>query len=113
MTGEFLRSEPVNKRTAFRKKRQNRFSMFLAILVVAILLIVVSIGSLRLTGDLESKEKRKAELEAQIEAEQERAEQLEEYEKYVQTDQFKEKMAREKLGMVKDGEIVFENEDSR
>ena len=42
--------------------------MFLAILVVAILLIVVSIGSLRLTGDLESKEKRKAELEAQIEA---------------------------------------------
>ena len=68
---------------------------------------------MRLTAQLEEKEKVKQELENQILQEQERAEELEELEKQVQTDQYREKVAREKLGMVKDGEIVFENQGSR
>ena len=68
---------------------------------------------MRLTAQLEDKEKVKQELENQILQEQERAEELEELEKQVQTDQYREKVAREKLGMVKDGEIVFENQGSR
>ena len=87
--------------------------MFLAVTVVGILLVAISVISVRLIAQLEEKEKVKQELEAQIEKEQQRAEELEELEKQVQTDQFKEKVAREKLGMVKDGEIVFEYQGAR
>ena len=100
------------RRTKAGKKSQNRFSMFMAMLVVLLLLVVVAVSSIRLRNDLKVKEKRRAELEQQIELEIERSKELEEYEKYVQTDQYKERAARDKLGMVKDGEIVFEDEGS-
>ena len=96
-----------------RKKRHNGFHIFLAVSVVLVLFAVIFVGSVRLTRQLEVRERRKAELEQAIREQQERAEELEEFSKYVQTDQFKEEMAREKLGMVKDGEIIFEDEGSR
>ena len=104
----YSKKRKVNKKG--RKNPQNRFSMFLAVTVVGILLVAISVISVRLTAQLEEKDKVKQELEAQIEKEQQRAQELEELEKQVQTDQFKEKVAREKLGMVKEGEIVFENQ---
>ncbi|MBR2122758.1 MAG: septum formation initiator family protein [Lachnospiraceae bacterium] len=95
------------------KKRQNRFSMVLAMLVVVLLLAVVAVSSMRLSSELKVKEKKRAELEQQIRDEIERSREIDEYEKYVQTDQYKERAARDKLGMVKDGETVFEDEGSR
>lgn len=111
-----FRKDYSKKAKAYKKSRknpQNRFSMFLAVTVVGILLVAISVISVRLIAQLEEKEKVKQELELQIEKEQQRAEELEELEKQVQTDQFKEKVAREKLGMVKDGEIIFENQGAR
>ncbi len=87
--------------------------MFLAVFVVAILIGVISVISLRLTAELEVKEKRKAQLQEQIEREMEYSRELDQKEKEVQTDQYKERTAREKLGLVKDGEIVFENRGSK
>ena len=107
------KSAAAQRKAAGKRNRQNRFSMFLAVTVVIILLGAISVISVRLTAELERKEKIKADLEAQIAQEQECAKELEEYEKYVETDQYKEKVAREKLGMVKDGEIVFENQDNK
>ncbi|MBP3735666.1 MAG: septum formation initiator family protein [Lachnospiraceae bacterium] len=107
------KSAASRRKSAGKRNRQNRFSMFLAVTVVVILMAAISVISVRLTAELERKEKIKTDLEAQIAVEQERAKELEEYEKYVETDQYKEKVAREKLGMVKDGEIVFENQDTR
>ena len=95
------------------KKRQNRFSMVLAMLVVVLLLAVVAVSSMRLSSELKVKEKKRAELEQQIRDEIERSREIDEYEKYVQTDQYKERAARDKLGMVKDGETVFVDEGSR
>lgn len=96
-----------------RGRTQNRLSMFLAVLVVIILMAAIAVISSRLTVQLEERNRQCVNLEKEIEEQKKRADELEEYEKYVQTDQFKEKMAREKLGMVKDGEIVFEDEGSR
>ena len=51
-----------------------------------------------------------AELEAQIEAEANRAEEIDELEKYVGTDEYVEDVAKEKLGLVYPNEILFEAE---
>lgn len=114
MAGRSYRSEydTSSRRYEGRKKHRNRLSMMIAMAVVILLLAVVAVSSMRLSSELKVKEKRRAELEQQIRNEIERSREIEEYEKYVQTDQYKERAARDKLGMVKDGEIVFEDEGS-
>ncbi|MDO4284652.1 MAG: septum formation initiator family protein [Eubacteriales bacterium] len=100
------------RRIAYRKKRQNRFSMFLAVLVVGLLLVVVSVGSARIMTKLSAYEERKAELEQAIAEEEKRTEQIEEYRKYTQTSKYVEEVAKDKLGLVYDGETIFKDEDS-
>lgn len=51
------------------------------------------------------------ELESEIEAEKERTETLDMYAKYVNTKQFVELMARNKLGLVYPNEIIFKDEE--
>ena len=50
-------------------------------------------------------------LQQQIEAEEERALEIEEFEKYTQTKKYIEEVARDKLGLVYDGEVLFKDED--
>ena len=50
-------------------------------------------------------------LESQIEAEEKKSEELEEYSKYVQTKKYAEEVAKEKLGLVYEDEIIFKAED--
>ena len=47
-------------------------------------------------------------LEKELEEEEERTSQIKELEEYMQTDLYAEDVAREKLGLVKENEIVFE-----
>lgn len=49
-------------------------------------------------------------LKKEIEQEKERSRQLAEYEKYVNTKQFVEEIAREKLGLIYPDEKVFKSE---
>ena len=50
-------------------------------------------------------------LKEQIEAEKERSEEIAEYEKYTQTKKYIEDIAKEKLGLVYEGEIIFKDEN--
>lgn len=50
-------------------------------------------------------------LEESIENEKLRTEEIEELKRYMQTDEYAEEVAREKLGLVKDNEIVFKEEE--
>jgi cell division protein FtsB len=50
------------------------------------------------------------ELNADIEAEKERTEEIEEYRKYMQTKKYIEEMAKEKLGLVYENEILIKEE---
>lgn len=79
--------------------------------VVVLLLIFVSVASLNLRAQNANKQERIAELEAQIEAENEKAEEIEEYSKYVQTKKYAEEVAKDKLGLVYEDEIIFKAED--
>ena len=93
-----------------RRKPQNRMSMMLVSLVVLILAGVVAVKSAQLQQKKEIYEARQKELEAQIADEELRAEEIEEYRKYTQTKKYVEEVAKDKLGLVYEDEIVFKED---
>ena len=99
------------RRVAYRKRQQNRFSMFLVTLVVVMMLVLVGVRSVELRSKIDAKAAELSQLEAQIEAEEERAAEIEALGKEVQTKGYIEDVAREKLGLVYEGEILFKQED--
>lgn len=93
-----------------RRRSQNRVGILWASFVVLILVTVVSIKSIGLmqkAGEYQAKE---MELQAQIDAEYARAEEIQEFERYTQTRKYIEDTAKDKLGLVYPGEIIFRNE---
>lgn len=101
----------IKRKVVFRKKRQNRLGMFLVTIVVLMLVVVVSINSVGLRQKKESYLEREQALQEQIDAEEERSEQIEEYRKYTQTKKYVEEVAKEKLGLVNEGEIIYKPEE--
>ena len=99
------------RKAAYRRKQQNHFGMFLVSLVVLMLLVVVAFNSIELMAKKEAYQQKETALEEQIAAEQERAQEIEEIEKYTHTKKYIEEVAREKLGLVYEGEILFEDEN--
>lgn len=97
----------AGRRIAYRKRRQNRFSMFLVSLVVVMLMVVVAFRSMGLQQKIDEKAAELTRLEEQIAAEEQRAREIEEFSKEVKTKGFIENMAREKLGLVYEDEILF------
>ncbi len=101
----------AKRKIAFKKQRQNRLGMLLVMSVVLMMCVVmiVSMASLRekRNGYLE----REASLQKQIEAENRRTEELKEYEKYTKTAAYVEEVAKDKLGLVYEDEIVFQAEE--
>ena len=93
-----------------RRKPQNRMSMMRVSLVVLILAGVVAVKSAQLQQKKEIYEARQKELEAQIADEELRAEEIEEYRKYTQTKKYVEEVAKDKLGLVYEDEIVFKED---
>lgn len=79
--------------------------------VVAFLLVVLLVQSQRLTVKNNAYQVQKAELEQQIKDEEIRAVEIENLKDYVDSDEFIEKMARDKLGLVYEDEIIFKAED--
>ena len=98
------------RRVAYRKRRQNKFGMFLVFLVVIMIGVVVAVRSVDMKATLAENRQREAELQDQIAAEQERAEEIEEMEKYSETLGYTEDVAKEKLGLINEGEIIFRGE---
>lgn len=99
------------RRAAYRKKRQNKFGMFLVTTVIVMMLIVVAVKSIELRQKLALYQEREQVLLEQIEEEERRSEEIAEYEKYTQTKKYIEEVAKDKLGLVNEGEIIFKNED--
>lgn len=101
----------MRKRGKTRRKRRERWGNRLAIigitLVVASLAVVVNLKSNSMRKkDLEYQAREEAILK-QVEHEEKRANELEEYRVYVQTKQYIEEVAKQKLGLVKPDEILL------
>ena len=94
-----------------RRKKKDRWGNRLAIigitLVVGSLAVVVNLKSTSMRKkDLEYQAKEEA-LAKQVEQEKARANEREEYRVYVQTKQYIEEVAKQKLGLVKPDEILL------
>ena len=89
-------------------KKKNSRNIIPIGLILAIMLVIVGIHSHNLWQTKSSLEAERLQLEQQLEAEQARTEELKELRKYVQTDSYAEEVAQDKLGLVHEGEIVFE-----
>lgn len=81
--------------------------MFLVSLVVVMVLVVVAVKSVELNARNEEYTVKIEQLNAQIEDEMERTEEIREYEKYTHTKGYVEEVAHDKLGLVYKGEIIF------
>lgn len=100
----------ARRRVAYRKRNQNRFSMFLVTLVVVMIMVVVAVKSVELQQKIDAKAQEAQLLDEQIAAEKARTEEITEFEKEVQTKGYIEDIAREKLGLVYEGEIMFKEQ---
>lgn len=85
------------------KTKKIRFSV--ALLVTAVIFMLVK--GILLQPDIVKNKDKISELEAKISYEQQRAEEIDKLKENVESDEYIEKIAREKLGMIRKDEIVF------
>ncbi len=85
--------------------------MFLIGFVVVMLVTVILIKSIELREKRDYYAAREQQLAEEIAAEEERAAEIAEYETYTQTKAYVEEIARDKLGLVYEGEILFKDEN--
>lgn len=84
-------------------------------MIAIVLVVLVLLGWLMSkTNDLQERlavyDAKAATLQEEIEEEQTRTEEIDKLKRYMQTDEYAEEVAREKLGLVKDNETVFKKE---
>ena len=89
------------------KTIKRRIEFVVITIIVFLLAIVVGVAGYRKKQKNDIYLERIAELEKQIEKEEQRKEDLVEYGKYVQTDRYIEEIARERLGLVMPDEVIF------
>lgn len=106
----------IFKNKARVTKGSSRFSRYKGSMVfisciLLILAAVTTVHSISLGAELQDKSAQISELEKEKKQEEQRAEEIEEYKEYVGTDEYIEDAARDKLGMVKENEILFQAEE--
>ncbi len=100
-----------SKRQKNKRKIANNYIGMAAVSLVAVILLgVFAIGSVDMRNRVAVYDAKAAELEEKIENEKERTKEIDAQKEYMQTDEYAAEVARDKLGLVKDNEIVFEEE---
>lgn len=95
------------KRQQKKRMQRHKRSVFAVCAVIALLFIVVSVNSVTLKAKEQVYKAQEQELEEQIEEEKARAKEIEELDEYVGTDEYVEDVAKEKLGLIHENEIIF------
>lgn len=100
------------KKTGKRKTRKprNRVGKVCVSFMVIALVLILSVQIVHLYQKNESYKAQEALLQAQLEEETERAEALKEKEEYIGSQEYIEDVAKAKLGMTYENEIVFKEE---
>ena len=88
-------------------KRKKRMEFRLVFATVLCLLLVASFGTFQLQQKNQAYQQQEEELLAQISEEEDRTQEIEELKKYVQTKKYVEEVAKERLGLVYEDEILF------
>lgn len=100
----------MGMKTSANNRRRNRTSMLVIGMVVTMLLGTLVVQGSSLRNRLDAYEKEEKILLQKIEDEKARTDEIAELQEYMKTDEYAEEVAREKLGLVKDNEIVFQED---
>ena len=101
-----IKQKSRRRRQKKRVQRHKR-SVLAVSSVILLLLVMVSVNGITLRAKEKSYVVQETELKKQIKEEKSRAFKIDELEDYVGTDEYVEDVAREKLGLVHEGEIIF------
>ena len=91
--------------------RSTKRTMILMMIIALCLTGVLLVNGKKYNARIEAGKIQKEELEAELEEENARTTEIQELEEYMQSDEYKEQVAKEKLGLVKDGEIIFKESE--
>lgn len=94
-----------------RTKYHNKAAIYIVCVLMVVLAPVIAVNSTSLSAKKAEYQAQYDALQEELESETARTEELEEYEKYTQTMKYYEEVAREKLGMVYEDEIIFKDND--
>ena len=105
--------EREEKNSGRKKKvrKKSRTTEFSITVVLCCLVAVLTVKGISLQQKANAS--RLSSLDSQIEEEKQRTDDITALKEYMQTDEYIEKTAREKLGMVKDNEILFKESQSK
>lgn len=90
--------------------RQSKYTMVGITLVVCMLFGVLMFEGRNLQHRIIENEEKQEQLTTQIKEQKQRTKEIGELEDYMQTDEYIESAAQEKLGLVKENEIIFKAE---
>lgn len=93
------------------RRRKNRTGIGVIAFVVLSICGIVAYGKTNLEDEMKGYTKKKESLQKQITQEEDRKTDLKNLEAYVQTKKYIEEVAREKLGLVYEYEIIFKAEE--
>ena len=102
------------KRSKKRRNHQKIANSYLGMAAIAIVVLILLVGLTMQSNNLKTRiavyDAKAAALQQSIEDEQDRTKEIDEQKEYMQTDEYIAEVARDKLGLVKGNEIVFEEE---
>lgn len=90
-----------------RRKEKRKNGLKIIALAVLVLFAVITYSSISLQEEKQALEKQYRELQLKLQEEEERFVMLEEKRAYMQTIRYIEDMAREKLGLVYEDDVIF------
>lgn len=95
-----------------KKKKRGRSGMGIVAATVLVLFVVITYNKINLEAKNTELHEQKARYEQQLRKYEDEQENIDAYRDYVKSDENIERIAREKLGLVYPGDIVFEAEDN-
>ncbi len=101
-----------NRRKKSPKDRQNRLALFAIFCVVSVILTVFLVIGSDLRAQIRVNEETAKSLSEAILSEKERTESIESMRDALSTEEFVKDAAKEKLGLVESGEILFKADES-
>ena len=100
------KTKSSRKRARSRRGREQRALLVMG-LIVGSVGITLTVRGNALNQQIQQNSLKESALEQQLEDETKRTEEIQELEQYMQSDEYIEKIAREKLGLLKENEILF------
>ena len=105
-----MSSAEIRRRARSIEKRRRRRTTIGVTAIVAALVVILSAQTVRLNQKNDAYKEQEAALKEELAEEKQRTKALEDEEEYVNSDEYKESVARSRLGMAYDNEIIFREE---